>query len=209
MGSDLGSNFDQNSIQIPKKVCLKIAFEKTLEKYTLSGQKSTLPKSKNIAKPLEGCSKSHFSYILDFVEKVTLRPLILERFLEPKSIQDREKTISKFTNASLQRSMTAQSCGSCFPPHIQDLTTTTWQKLMHGLRMKRWRNYEAMCRKERKTCVYKGRRVERKKHICIKIFLTHTKRVYKSEKVLKLCTKKKKEKTKALSLLSLYLCLYF
>ena len=59
-----------------------------------------LPKSKNIAKPLEGCSKSHFSHIRNKVEKVTLRPFILERFLEPKSTQDREKVVPK----SLQKS---------------------------------------------------------------------------------------------------------
>ena len=34
--------------------------------------KSLLPKSKIIAKPLEGCSKSHFSHIRNQVEKVTL-----------------------------------------------------------------------------------------------------------------------------------------
>ena len=60
------------------------------------------PKTKNRGKPLEGCSKSHFSYIRNFVEKVTLRPLILERFLDPKSIQDREKTISKSQQKSKQ-----------------------------------------------------------------------------------------------------------
>ena len=49
----------------------------------------------DIAKPLEGCSKSHFSYIRNEVEKVVLRPLILERFLEPKSSQDPEKVVSK------------------------------------------------------------------------------------------------------------------
>ena len=59
-----------------------------------------LPKSKNIAKPLEGCSKSHFSHIRNKVEKVTLRPSILERFLEPKSTKDRKKVLSK----SLQKS---------------------------------------------------------------------------------------------------------
>ena len=59
-----------------------------------------LSKSKNIAKRWEGCSKSHFSHIRNKVEKVSLRPLILERFLEPKSTQDREKVLSK----SLQKS---------------------------------------------------------------------------------------------------------
>ena len=59
-----------------------------------------LSKSKNIAKRLEGCSKSHFSHIRNKVEKVTLRPLILERFLDPKSTQDREKVVPK----SLQKS---------------------------------------------------------------------------------------------------------
>ena len=59
-----------------------------------------LSKSKNIAKRWEGCSKSHFSHIRNKVEKVTLRPLILERFLDPKSTQDREKVVPK----SLQKS---------------------------------------------------------------------------------------------------------
>ena len=59
-----------------------------------------LSKSKNIAKRWEGCSKSHFSHIRNKVEKVILRPLILERFLEPKSTQDREKVLSE----SLQKS---------------------------------------------------------------------------------------------------------
>ena len=59
-----------------------------------------IPKSKNIEKRWEGCSKSHFSHIRNKVEKVTLRPLILERFLEPKSTQNREKVFSK----SLQKS---------------------------------------------------------------------------------------------------------
>ena len=59
-----------------------------------------LSKSKNIAKRWEGCSKSHFSHIRNKVEKVTLGPLILDRFSDPKSTQDREKLISK----SLQKS---------------------------------------------------------------------------------------------------------
>jgi hypothetical protein len=59
-----------------------------------------LPKSKNIAKPLEGCSKSHFSHIRNQVEKVTLRPLILKSFLDPKSTQHQEKVVPK----SLQKS---------------------------------------------------------------------------------------------------------
>jgi len=49
---------------------------------------------------MEGCSKSHFSYTRNEVEKVTPRHLILERFLEPKSTQDRKKWHSK----SLQKS---------------------------------------------------------------------------------------------------------
>mgnify|MGYP001460971587 CR=1 FL=1 len=56
--------------------------------------------SKNKGKRLEDCSKSHFSHFRNKLEKVSLRPLILERFLEPKSSQDREKVISK----SLQKS---------------------------------------------------------------------------------------------------------
>ena len=59
-----------------------------------------LSKSKNIAKRWEGCSKSHFSHIRNKVEKVTLRPLILERFLDSKSCQDQEKVVSK----SIQKS---------------------------------------------------------------------------------------------------------
>ena len=49
---------------------------------------------------MEGCSESHFSHICNEVEKPTLRDFILERFLEPKSSQDREKVVSK----SLQKS---------------------------------------------------------------------------------------------------------
>ena len=90
-GLQVGPKFEPKS----KKVRLKIAFEKTSEKYTLYGRKSTLPKSKNIAKPLEGCSKSHFSYIRNEVEKVTLRPFILERFLKPKSSQYQKQVVSK------------------------------------------------------------------------------------------------------------------
>ena len=48
----------------------------------------------------EGCLKSHFSLIRNKVEKVTLRLLMLERFLELKSTQDRENMVSK----SLQNS---------------------------------------------------------------------------------------------------------
>ena len=59
-----------------------------------------LSKLKNIAKRWEGCSKSHFSHIRNKVEKVTLRPLILERFLDSKSCQDQEKVVSK----SIQKS---------------------------------------------------------------------------------------------------------
>ena len=44
-----------------------------------------LSKSKNIAKRWEGRSKSHFSHIRNEVEEVLLRPLILERLLDPKS----------------------------------------------------------------------------------------------------------------------------
>ena len=59
-----------------------------------------LSKSNNIAKRSEGCSKSHVSHIRNKVEKVTLRPLILERFLDSKSNQHREKVLSE----SLQKS---------------------------------------------------------------------------------------------------------
>ena len=59
-----------------------------------------LSKLKNIAKRWECCSKSHFSHIRNKVEKVTLRPRILERFLDSKSCQDQEKVVSK----SIQKS---------------------------------------------------------------------------------------------------------
>ena len=59
-----------------------------------------LSKSRNIAKCQEGCSKSQFSHIRNKVEKVALKPLILQRCLDPKSTQDREKVVSK----SLQKS---------------------------------------------------------------------------------------------------------
>ena len=82
---------------LPKseKVGLKIDFRKYHEKYTISGRKSRLPKSKNQAKTMEGCLKSHFSLICNKVQKTTLRDLILGRFLEPKSSQDGQKVFSK------------------------------------------------------------------------------------------------------------------
>ena len=95
-GLQFAPKFNPKSKIIP----LKIAFGKTTEKYTFSIRKSTLLKSKNVAKRWEGCSKSHFSHIRNEVEKVTLGPSILERFLDPKSTQDREKVFSK----SLQKS---------------------------------------------------------------------------------------------------------
>ena len=55
---------------------------------------------KNIAKRWEGRSKSHFSHIRDKVKTSDLETLILERFLEPKSTQYREKVVSK----SIQKS---------------------------------------------------------------------------------------------------------
>ena len=66
---------------------------KTFEKSTLSAPKSRPSKSKNIGKTLEGCSKSYFSHLRNDVEKMTLRPLISERFLAPTSAQDREKVV--------------------------------------------------------------------------------------------------------------------
>ena len=44
-------------------------------------------------KTMEECSKSCFSHLRDDVEKMTLRPLISERFLAPTSAQDREKVV--------------------------------------------------------------------------------------------------------------------
>ena len=54
-----------------------------------------LSKLKNLAKTIEGYSKSHFSRILNEPEKTALRPPILERFLEPNSTQNRQTTIWK------------------------------------------------------------------------------------------------------------------
>ena len=57
---------------------------------------------KNIAKTMEGPSKTDFSHFRHDVEKVTLRPLILERFLPPKSSQEREKVVSKSWQKNIQ-----------------------------------------------------------------------------------------------------------
>ena len=54
-----------------------------------------LSKFKNITKTMEDCSKSHFSHICKEVEQMIPRPLILDRFVDPKSTQDREKVVSK------------------------------------------------------------------------------------------------------------------
>ena len=51
---------------------------------------------------MEGCSKSCFSHMRTKVENMILRPLILERVLEPKLTQDREKVISKSFRKSIQ-----------------------------------------------------------------------------------------------------------
>ena len=90
-GIQFGFNFDRKS----KKIRLESIFKKTSEKYTFWGRNSNFRKSKNIAKPLEGCSKSHFSHIRNEVEKVAPRPLILESFLEPESSQDQKKGTRK------------------------------------------------------------------------------------------------------------------
>ena len=49
---------------------------------------------------MEGCLKSHFSHICNEVEKTTLGDLIMERFLELKSSQDREKVVWKMLQKS-------------------------------------------------------------------------------------------------------------
>ena len=94
-GAHLGSNLDQNSTQNRTKARLKSTLEKVPEKYTLLGEKSMLSKWKNIAKTMEGRLKSHFSHIRNEVEKTSLKPLILERFWEPKSSQNQEKVVPK------------------------------------------------------------------------------------------------------------------
>ena len=90
-GVQLGQKIHPKS----KKIRLQSVFGKRYKKYHASGGKVMLPKSKNIAKTMEGCSKSHFSHVRNKVGKSTLRPLILERFLDPKSSQDRQKVVSK------------------------------------------------------------------------------------------------------------------
>ena len=78
-----------------KKVSLKTDVGKTVEKYMVSGRKSKPPDSKNVAKTMEDCSKSHFPHFRNEVEKTTLRDLILERFWEGKSITEQEKPLPK------------------------------------------------------------------------------------------------------------------
>ena len=83
-----------------------------------------LSKSENIAKTMEGCSKSHFSHICKEVEQMILRPLILDRFLDPKSAQDREKVVSKSLRKSTQNFMTfLQNSGTIWVPrsHLEIL----------------------------------------------------------------------------------------
>ena len=94
-GAYLGSNLDQNSTQNRTKARLKSTLEKVPEKYTLLGEKSILSKWKNIAKTMEGLSKSYFSHIRNEVEKTSLKPFILERFWELKSSQNQENVVSK------------------------------------------------------------------------------------------------------------------
>ena len=52
-----------------EKVHLETDIGKTVEKYTVSGRKSKPPNSKNVAKTMEGCSKSHFPHFRTEVEK--------------------------------------------------------------------------------------------------------------------------------------------
>ena len=82
-----------------KKVRLKSISPKTFEKCTFLRSQTDPLKIENIVKPFEGCSKSHFSHSRNEVEKVTPRHLFLERFLEPKSTQDRKKrTRNRYKN---------------------------------------------------------------------------------------------------------------
>ena len=66
-----------------------------------------LSKLKNVAKTMEGRSKSHFSHILNEVEKTPPRPSILERFsrenrpkIEEKSFRNRYEKSYKFQQVS-------------------------------------------------------------------------------------------------------------
>ena len=51
-----------------------------------------LSKLKSIAKTMESPLKSHFSHVRNEVEKTTLKPPILETFLELKSVRYRTKS---------------------------------------------------------------------------------------------------------------------
>ena len=87
-GSHLASNLNQNSTRHRQKVPLKSTFGKTTLKVTPLSRKSMLSKLKNIAKTMEGHSKSHFSHVRNEVENTTLTPLILESFLDKKQYQN-------------------------------------------------------------------------------------------------------------------------
>ena len=54
-----------------------------------------LSKLKNIAKTMEGHSKSDFSHVRNEVENTTLTPLILESFLDKKRYQNPSKFVLK------------------------------------------------------------------------------------------------------------------
>ena len=62
-----------------------------------------LRKSKNQAKTVEDRSKSHFSHIRKEIKKVTVRPLILERFsylkIDPRSRKDVFEIIPKINSS--------------------------------------------------------------------------------------------------------------
>ena len=94
-GSHLASNLDQNSTRHRQKVPLKSTFGKTTLKVTPLSRKSMLSKLKNIAKTMEGHSKSDFSHVRNEVENTTLTPLILESFLDEKRYQNPWKIILK------------------------------------------------------------------------------------------------------------------
>ena len=73
----------------------KVRLTNDLEKDTFRGWKNMISEWKNIPNTMEDWSKSDFSHIRNKVEKVTLRPPVLERFLDLKSPLDREKVVSK------------------------------------------------------------------------------------------------------------------
>ena len=79
----LASFLEENSTRNPWKVRLENTFEQATENQTFYGRKLMLSKLKNIAKTMEGLSKSHFSHIRQEVKKNTQDLLFWRGFWGP------------------------------------------------------------------------------------------------------------------------------